>query len=114
MNKTEKIFTSKPSSLEIESPSLSVRRVANFIFLSGIVGCYLDGAPEPDFKRQVELAYENLETRLKAENVRLPILLMLLFLYQNQHKTLSFRLLYIKNYFLASKHQIGLYISILG
>lgn len=50
----------------------------------------------------------------KRKNVRLPILLMLLFLYQIQHKTLSFRLLYIKNYFLTSRHQIGLYISILG
>lgn len=38
----------------------------DLVFLSGQVGSRLDGSPEPDFKKQVELAFENLRNVLKA------------------------------------------------
>ena len=38
----------------------------DLVFLSGQVGSRLDGSPEPDFKKQVELAFENLRNLLKA------------------------------------------------
>ena len=38
----------------------------DLLFVSGQVGSRLDGSPEPDFKKQVELAFENLRNVLKA------------------------------------------------
>ncbi|WP_331346299.1 Rid family hydrolase [Cellvibrio sp. UBA7661] len=48
-------------------PYLSIRRSENLLFVAGIVGHYPNGAQEPDFERQVELAYENLREQLAAE-----------------------------------------------
>jgi len=41
-------------------------RSGDLLFVSGQVGSREDGTPEPDFERQVELAFENLKAVLKA------------------------------------------------
>jgi enamine deaminase RidA (YjgF/YER057c/UK114 family) len=38
----------------------------DLLFVSGQVGSRPDGTPEPDFERQVQLAFDNLETTLAA------------------------------------------------
>lgn len=38
----------------------------DLLFVSGQVGSLKDGSPEPDFERQVELAFENLQAVLAA------------------------------------------------
>lgn len=43
-------------------------RSGDLLFVSGQVGSRPDGSPEPDFKRQVELAFANLAATLKAAN----------------------------------------------
>lgn len=41
-------------------------RTGDLLFVSGQVGSRTDGSPEPDFAKQVELAFENLLAVLKA------------------------------------------------
>lgn len=41
-------------------------RSQDLLFVSGQVGSREDGSPEPDFGRQVELAFDNLKATLKA------------------------------------------------
>ncbi|MBP2300686.1 RidA family protein [Azospirillum picis] len=41
-------------------------RSGDLLFVSGQVGSRADGSPEPVFERQVQLAFENLVTVLKA------------------------------------------------
>ncbi|MCW5735264.1 MAG: RidA family protein [Enhydrobacter sp.] len=41
-------------------------RSGDLLFVSGQVGSREDGSPEPDFERQVELAFENLTAVLQA------------------------------------------------
>ncbi|MFK0273188.1 RidA family protein [Ensifer sp. NPDC090286] len=41
-------------------------RSGDLLFVSGQVGSREDGTPEPDFARQVERAFDNLEATLKA------------------------------------------------
>ena len=41
-------------------------RSGDLLFVSGQVGSRPDGSPEPDFERQVQLAFENLRAVLKA------------------------------------------------
>jgi enamine deaminase RidA (YjgF/YER057c/UK114 family) len=41
-------------------------RSDDLLFVSGQVGAREDGSPEPDFERQVELAFENLAAVLEA------------------------------------------------
>tara|TARA_R110001583_G_scaffold96819_3_gene241322 strand:+ start:37224 stop:37628 length:405 start_codon:yes stop_codon:yes gene_type:complete len=41
-------------------------RSGDLLFVSGQVGSREDGTPEPDFKRQVERAFENLKATLDA------------------------------------------------
>src|SRR5687768_12906724 len=41
-------------------------RSGGLLFSSGQVGSRPDGAPEPDFARQVQLAFDNLQATLKA------------------------------------------------
>ncbi|MEX1154553.1 RidA family protein [Parvibaculum sp.] len=41
-------------------------RSGDLLFVSGQVGSRTDGSPEPDFARQVELAFANLEATLAA------------------------------------------------
>lgn len=41
-------------------------RSGELLFVSGQVGSRSDGSPEPDFRRQVQLAFDNLHATLKA------------------------------------------------
>ncbi|QQP90673.1 RidA family protein [Skermanella sp. TT6] len=41
-------------------------RSGDLLFVSGQVGSRADGSPEPDFERQVRLAFDNLAAVLKA------------------------------------------------
>ncbi len=41
-------------------------RSGDLLFVSGQVGSRADGTPEPDFERQVQLAFDNLEATLNA------------------------------------------------
>ena len=41
-------------------------RAGELIFISGQVGSHIDGSPEPDFAKQVDLAFQNLGTVLTA------------------------------------------------
>ena len=41
-------------------------RSEDLLFVSGQVGSREDGTPEPDFARQIERAFDNLEATLKA------------------------------------------------
>ena len=41
-------------------------RSNGFLFVSGQVGSREDGSPEPDFEKQVQLAFDNLAAVLKA------------------------------------------------
>jgi enamine deaminase RidA (YjgF/YER057c/UK114 family) len=41
-------------------------RSDGFLFVSGQVGSHEDGSPEPDLKKQVALAFQNLNAVLKA------------------------------------------------
>lgn len=43
-------------------------RSGDLLFVSGQVGSRTDGTPEPDFARQVQLAFDNLGATLKAAN----------------------------------------------
>lgn len=38
----------------------------DLLFVSGQVGSHADGSPEPDFERQVQLAFDNLRATLEA------------------------------------------------
>src|SRR5690606_9879699 len=41
-------------------------RSGDLLFVSGMVGARQDGSPEPDHKKQVELAFQNLQETLKG------------------------------------------------
>ncbi|UJL41002.1 RidA family protein [Salmonella enterica subsp. enterica serovar Infantis] len=41
-------------------------RSGDLLFISGRVGSHTDGTPEPDFQKQVRLAFENLKATLTA------------------------------------------------
>ncbi|WP_081816703.1 RidA family protein [Fodinicurvata fenggangensis] len=41
-------------------------RSGDLLFVSGQVGSHSDGTPEPDFGRQVQLAFDNLRATLEA------------------------------------------------
>ncbi|EBW4675689.1 TPA: RidA family protein [Salmonella enterica subsp. enterica serovar Ball] len=41
-------------------------RSGDLLFVSGQVGSHTDGTPEPDFQKQVRLAFENLKATLTA------------------------------------------------
>lgn len=46
-------------------------RSGDLLFVSGQVGSREDGSPEPDFKKQVELAFDNLRAVLAASGCTL-------------------------------------------
>jgi len=50
---------------EINRYSAAIRS-GDLIFVSGQVGSREDGSPEPDFEKQVQLAFDNLDGVLKA------------------------------------------------
>jgi enamine deaminase RidA (YjgF/YER057c/UK114 family) len=66
MMKSEAIFPANRHSLYEEHGYSAAIRTGDLLFVSGQVGSHLDGKPEPDFERQVELAFENLKATLAA------------------------------------------------
>lgn len=66
MTKRDAIFPAGRQALyDINSYSAAIRS-GDLLFVSGQVGSREDGSPEPDFAKQVQLAFDNLEAVLKA------------------------------------------------
>ena len=66
MTKRDTIFpVGRQALYEINKYSAAVRS-GDLLFVSGQVGSREDGSPEPDFGRQVQRAFDNLEAVLKA------------------------------------------------
>ena len=66
MTKREAIFPANRHALYEEHGYSAAIRSGDLLFVSGQVGSLPDGNPEPDFKRQVELAFDNLRAVLTA------------------------------------------------
>ena len=66
MANREAVFPSNRHSLYEQHGYSAAIRSGDLLFVSGQVGSRLDGTPEPDFERQVELAFENLHATLAA------------------------------------------------
>lgn len=71
MTKREAIFPAGRHTLYAEHRYSAAIRSGDLLFVSGQVGSRVDGSPEPDFARQVELAFENLKAVLKAAGATL-------------------------------------------
>ena len=66
MTQREAIFPPDRHALyEAHGYSAAIRS-GDLVFVSGQVGSLPDGSPEPDFERQVRLAFENLQATLGA------------------------------------------------
>jgi enamine deaminase RidA (YjgF/YER057c/UK114 family) len=66
MAKRDAIFPAGRQALyEINRYSAAIRS-GDLLFVSGQVGSREDGSPEPDFAKQVQLAFDNLKAVLKA------------------------------------------------
>ena len=66
MSKRDVIFPANRHALyEAHGYSAAVRS-GDLLFVSGQVGSRADGSPEPDFRKQVELAFRNLDDVLAA------------------------------------------------
>ena len=64
--KRDAIFPAGRQALyEINRYSAAIRS-GDLLFVSGQVGSREDGSPEPDFEKQVQLAFDNLKAVLKA------------------------------------------------
>src|SRR5688500_6627610 len=66
MTRRETIFPADRSALYDKHRYSAAIRSGDLLFVSGQVGSRSDGAPEPDFAKQVQLAFDNLEATLKA------------------------------------------------
>ena len=71
MTKREAIFPADRHALYVEHRYSAAIRSGDLLFVSGQVGSRADGSQEPDFARQVELAFENLKAVLKAAGATL-------------------------------------------
>ncbi len=66
MNQRDAIFPANRHALyEAHGYSAAIRS-GDLLFVSGQVGSREDGTPEPDFRRQVERAFDNLKATLHA------------------------------------------------
>lgn len=66
MAKRDAIFPAGRQALyDLHSYSAAIRS-GDLLFVSGQVGSREDGSPEPDYARQVQLAFDNLAAVLKA------------------------------------------------
>jgi enamine deaminase RidA (YjgF/YER057c/UK114 family) len=66
MTQRDAVFPAERHALyEAHGYSAAVRS-GDLLFVSGQVGSRPDGSPEPDFARQVQLAFDNLEATLAA------------------------------------------------
>lgn len=66
MIKAEPIFPAGRRALYETYRYSAAIRSGDLLFVSGQVGSRDDGSPEPDFERQVELAFESLKATLAA------------------------------------------------
>lgn len=66
MTQNEAIFPAKRHALYEEHGYSAAIKSGDLLFVSGQVGSRLDGTPEPEFKQQVELAFDNLKAVLEA------------------------------------------------
>ncbi len=66
MSKRDAIFPAGRHALYAAHGYSAAVRSGDLLFVSGQVGSREDGAPEPDFARQVDLAFRNLEAVLVA------------------------------------------------
>jgi len=66
MAKREAIFPANRHALYEEHGYSAAIRSGDLLFVSGQVGSRSDGTPEPDFERQVKLAFETLKATLHA------------------------------------------------
>ncbi len=67
----EPIFPDNRHSLYEAHRYSAAIRSGDLLFVSGQVGSREDGTPEPDFERQVRLAYDNLTAVLRAAGASL-------------------------------------------
>ena len=66
MAKREAVFPAGPRGLYEANRYSAAIRSGDLLFVSGQVGSRADGSPEPDFERQVRLAFDNLAAVLAA------------------------------------------------
>ena len=66
MTKRNAVFPQDRHALYQEHGYSAAVASGDLLFVSGQVGSRSDGSPEPDFARQVELAFSNLEATLTA------------------------------------------------
>ena len=66
MAQREAIFPADRHALYEQHGYSAAIRSGDLLFVSGQVGSRSDGTPEPDFARQVQLAFDNLEATLGA------------------------------------------------
>lgn len=66
MSKRDAIFPANRHALYDAHGYSAAVRSGDLLFVSGQVGSRQDGSPEPDFARQVDLAFQNLEAVLSA------------------------------------------------
>jgi enamine deaminase RidA (YjgF/YER057c/UK114 family) len=66
MTERQAIFPANRHALYEEHGYSAAIRSGDLLFVSGQVGSRGDGTPEPDFERQVQLAFDNLKATLDA------------------------------------------------
>lgn len=66
MTKSEAIFPARRRALYDMHRYSAAIRSGDLLFISGQVGAREDGSPEPEFDKQVELAFTNLKAVLEA------------------------------------------------
>lgn len=66
MTQRDAVFPANRHALYEEHGYSAAIRTGDLLFVSGQVGSRSDGSPEPDFRRQVELAFANLDATLAA------------------------------------------------
>jgi enamine deaminase RidA (YjgF/YER057c/UK114 family) len=66
MTKPQAIFPANRHALYDEHRYSAAIRSGDLLFVSGQVGSREDGSPEPDFEKQVQLAFDNLGAILTA------------------------------------------------
>ena len=66
MSKRDAIFPAGRQALYETNRYSAAIRSGDLLFVSGQVGSREDGSPEPDFEKQVQLAFDNLSAVLKA------------------------------------------------
>lgn len=66
MSKRDAVFPAGRQALYEKHRYSAAIRSGDLLFVSGQVGSREDGSPEPDFEKQVQLAFDNLTAVLKA------------------------------------------------